>query len=556
MPDYYAGEQVAVIDADEGPGATAVLHGMLATLSEVLGGLDERLDRLEARLDQVVGGRDRAADAVAALGVNVSSLSARFDELLAGDDEEPPPPAPVIDLDAVAGAVVERLRDRLDALDALVADSAREAAHRAELLDGMRHGLAEDVAGRLSPAVVALPQQVAVALAEQVAALTASLPEQVAAALQARVDAIAATWRDDLAAVAGFLPEQVGGAVREHVDALAAALPVQLAEAVRERVDAMAGSVSAGVAEQVAGLAAFLPEQVSGALRGDVERLALTLGDQMAGIAPSVAARVPEAVREELAAQLSGSNELMAERVGELVAAVRDSVDGLATAESVAALAEPLDRLAAAPHEAAASLRDGQRQSSEAVLARLGEVASSIDAVAYGVSSLTDVLQSGDDEPEVDVAAVVAAEGERVRATVAELSHAVAAASEASVRALSADVARLEAQLRGAFDDAMAVLADRHEGGVQTLAQAIESVRAELDGPGLPELLTRQAEGTRDELTRLETVLRGQVAEVSGRAGSVTDVIGRLDGRLHEVVDGVRALTRNLESLRRQEEPV
>jgi hypothetical protein len=50
------------------------------------------------------------------------------------------------------------------------------------------------------------------------------------------------------------------------------------------------------------------------------------------------------------------------------------------------------------------------------------------------------------------------------------------------------------------------------------------------------------AQDLSDQLTSLQTALRGQVSEVGGRASSMAGMVGALDGRLHELIDGVRSV--------------
>jgi hypothetical protein len=137
----------------------------------------------------------------------------------------------------------------------------------------------------------------------------------------------------------------------------------------------------------------------------------------------------------------------------------------------------------------------------------------SVDTVSFGLAGLTDALRDDDadrDVEEPDVVGAVTQEAERIRAAVAGLGQALA-----TVQAETAALARRPVE-----------------------------VNVDVDLDRIVALLEEHGTAVRDEVARLDTLLRGQVAEVAGRTGSITEVIGRLDGRLHEVVDGVRALQR------------
>ena len=157
-----------VLTAD--PGTSAILHGMLATLSEVLGGLERRLDAMEAT---IAAGHD--ASAVRALEANVAALAATLQATLGGAVERLDARAVETD-EALAGG----LRAALGRLGELSADVA--ALRSAPSLDGeaVTAALAEVRAGQrrqgeaieaLASAVVALGEDVRSRLDEQDATL-------------------------------------------------------------------------------------------------------------------------------------------------------------------------------------------------------------------------------------------------------------------------------------------------------------------------------------------------------------------------------------------------
>ncbi|HEX9970075.1 MAG TPA: hypothetical protein VGB03_08045, partial [Acidimicrobiales bacterium] len=233
----------------------------------------------------------------------------------------------------------------------------------------------------------------------------------------------------------------------------------------------------------------------------------------------------------DVAALVSEAAQASERSVARMHADLRGAVDDLARA---------LAERPAMPDDLRGTLADlGERQESYGaqVQQALGGLTQAVGALRGEMAALAERPDDG-----ADLAALLDRHAAEVRQAVDALAAAIPAPPD----------------VRGALDDALLVLADRQERGTDELRQAIGRLRSELaalaeaddgiDGPDVAALLARQAEEARGDLARLETVLRGQVAEVSGRAGSITDVIGRLDGRLHEVVDGVRSLSRHLEA--------
>lgn len=133
-----------------------------------------------------------------------------------------------------------------------------------------------------------------------------------------------------------------------------------------------------------------------------------------------------------------------------------------------------------------------------------------LDTVEGGLTALTEALRTvtEDDGPDPDSDA----RGEAVQ------------------RALAAQRQWFEE----AVDVQRAVLAEELERLAASFRQELEHDRGIL----------------REELERLGVLLRGQVAEVSGRADAVAAVLGRLEGRLHELVEGVRAVAQQARATR------
>lgn len=135
----------------------------------------------------------------------------------------------------------------------------------------------------------------------------------------------------------------------------------------------------------------------------------------------------------------------------------------------------------------------------------------------------------------------------RVEEDLTTLTEALRAASEADdadhdedrddgrdevLHALDATAGRIEARLEEVRD----AIPEPDDG-----AGARAAVRDELD---------RLGHTLHDEVERLGVLVRGQVAEVSGQAASVAAVLGRLDGRLHDLVEGVRVTAQQARVLR------
>lgn len=538
MSDLY---DSAALDAAAGPGATAILSGMLSTLSEVLGRLDERLGRLEAR-------------AVA-------------------------PPVEV-DVEQIAEAVLERLRRDADPAGEVVARTAAATEQLGYVVDGVRAELARLRGGEaVGPAVEALRHAV-----EDLAGRVASVAER------RTDDEVAALRRtlDETMMALGDRNEAHAASVREMVSQVADEL--RRLAATDDDDDVGGRDVTAVVAGAVQGTERALA-RLHADLRGAIEELALAMAERQDGQAAALT-RVEAELRTTLAAQSGAVHDIQAALGDRLEAELRMQVAPLRDlqADLVERVEAAVGAQAAIVHELRAAL-DARLHGQGEVLERLRAEAS---AQAFAVEQLrTEAAERGPvpveglDRVEALLAALHAELDERSAGQVALVDRLLAdqtvalgrveADVQAAIAALRSDLAdqpdpadlagRHADALRRALEDAVTALAERQMDATASLHQAVERLRGELVALGEPdgdddadgesgagaaqavaELLGRHAAAARDDLARIETVLRGQVAEVSGRAGSITDVIGRLDGRLHEVVDGVRALSRHLEA--------
>lgn len=584
MSDF---DESAALDADAGPGATAILSGMLHTLSEVLERLDERLGRLEARV------------AAPPAEVDVEGIAESVLDRLRRDDT----------LARTVGGAVAPLGHAVDHLRSEVA-SLRDA-EPTERLGRVVDGLRADI-GRLGDA-----EPVGPAVERAVAAATEGL-RQAVDDLHARVaerttDEEMSSLRralDEALMALGDRNEAHALGVREMVTQLSSELR-RLAEA--DDDEATGPDIAALVAEAGQGTERSLA-RLHADVRGAVEELALAMAERHDGQAAAIA-RLEAELRTAIGAQASAAHDIQSALGDRLEAELRSQVAPLHELQSAAAerTAAELRAQVAALQEAHAGgaerLADELRSVVAAQAGALHEIQAVVVERLEGQGALLDRLRAemsaqafaleqlrsdAGDRPPAAVEGIDRLEAslQRLHAELDERSAGQVALVDRLVAEQAVALARLEADMQGALASVRAELADRPdaaalaaehadalrralEEAVSTLAerqaatnaslhQAVDRLRAELVALAEPigddaadaesgaeavaELLARQAAAARDDLARIETVLRGQVAEVSGRANSITDVIGRLDGRLHEVVDGVRALSRHLEA--------
>lgn len=466
MSDF---DESAALDADAGPGATAILQGMLQTLSEVLERLDERLGRLEARA------------VTPPVEVDVERIAETVVDRLRGDPT----------LERAVAAATEPVRHAVDDLGAQLADRRTD---------------------------------------EEIAALRRSFDEALMI-LGDRNEAHAVGVRT--------IVEQLSGELRRLADG-------DDDEPTGPDIPSLLAEVGQGTERSLARLHADL--------RGAVEELALAMAERHDGQATALTRVEAElrtqvgplhdtvaALAERVETELRTVSSAQADSLHEVQRAVVERLEGAGSTlerlrAEVSAQAFALEQLRSDAAERGPVLVDGIDRL-EASLARLH---ADLDDHSAGQVALVDRLVA---DQLVALARVEAESRDAVNAVRAEL------AARPDAAALAAEHADA---LRRALEEAVATLAERQLATNASLHEAVDRLRGEVAPTGeteaVADLLARQAAAARDDLARIETVLRGQVAEVSGRAGSMTDVIGRLDGRLHEVVDGVRALSRHLEA--------
>jgi hypothetical protein len=219
------------------------------------------------------------------------------------------------------------------------------------------------------------------------------------------------------------------------------------------------------------------------------------------------------------------------------LAAMEGAIDGV----RVDALAERVARVESLLDARLAELSGGRDRTAEALAA----IGSGVGHLVARLDQLAEADDEPEPEPEPDRIGPVAAAAERLEAAVAGVAARIDALPVPEPPPLPEKVDL------GPVLDRIAELGPVLD-GIAELGRAVADrpveVRVDVDLDRIVALLEAHGAAVRDEVTRLDTLLRGQVAEVTGTAGSITDVLGRLDGRLHEVVDGVRALQRRADA--------
>ncbi|MBW3669011.1 MAG: hypothetical protein KY443_07330 [Actinobacteria bacterium] len=493
MSDF---DESAALDAAAGPGATAILHGMLRTLSEVLERLDERLGRLEARA------------ATPPVEVDVEHIAETVLDRLRGDPT----------LERVVAAAGEQVRHAVDDLRAQVADRRTD-----EEIAGLRRSFDE--------ALMALGDR-----NEAHAVGVRTIVEQLSDELRRLADSDDADepMGPDIPSLLADVGQGTERSLaRLHADLRGAV--EELALAMAERHDGQAAALTRVEAELRTAI---------GAQAGAVHDIQVALGDRLEAELRTQVAPLHEtlvALAERVEAGLQAAAGAQAGALHEVQTAVVERLEGAGSTlerlrAEVSAQAFALEQLRTDAGEHGPVPVDGIHRV-EASLARLH---AELDDHSAGQVALVDRLVA-------DQAAALSRVEAETRDAIGAVRAELAARPDAA--ALAAEHADA---LRRALEEAITTLAERQAATNASLVAAVDRLRAEVAPTGeaeaVADLLARHAGAARDDLARIETVLRGQVAEVSGRAGSMTDVIGRLDGRLHEVVDGVRALSRHLEA--------
>lgn len=274
------GEDSSPPDWQADPGTSAVVHGMLATMAEVLERLEDRLSTLEAtvvgqttatrtaaqrlatelpeavieplrgRLERLDGLDARLAGVEAAVTKpDTSALQARIDALAEAVREAPAPDTSALEarLDALAQAVASlpapdtsaleaRFEELSDAVDAVPQPDLGSLQAR---LDGLTEAV-EALAGLPAPDTAVLEARV-----ESLAAAVASLPQPDMSALEARLDALAGA-----VAATSVSPGLVAAEVRAAMaEAMAEATAPSVGPEFGALLDERLAAVTAGIAE-------------------------------------------------------------------------------------------------------------------------------------------------------------------------------------------------------------------------------------------------------------------------------------------------------------------
>lgn len=375
------------IEAD--PGTSAMLHGMLSTLSEVLGGLERRLDGIEESLtitrhDAVKGARKGAEDVRDSVLGALTALAERIDHLEARVERPDP-----------RGAALEALVKRLDALGAGFDElRVQVAGHRGEV-----GGAVAEFNDAVREAIATASATAAAAIAEEQAAEFSRLRDEVVA-LGRQTDLV--DLRDEVAALGRQtdlfdLRDGILGvgetlrAVQSRQDDLLsgwAAVQDRQGEAI-ERI--LAGQRD--LAEHIEGVARGLAEDSTAAtLRASVDTIGETL----------VAMRAADAADAEAISRLQRHLDALAAEAGG-IARLHEALDAMAADRitqagidaALSTLADAVQNVGATAQEALQS----SHQSTEA-LGRLSTAVGSIeahqpaiDAVAAGVAGMAAGLE-------------------------------------------------------------------------------------------------------------------------------------------------------------------
>jgi ABC-type transporter Mla subunit MlaD len=498
---------------------TAVLHGMMATLSEVLGGIDGRIAALEQQLraSRAESGSPRALAeaveaAVARLGERLEALEAavtrpaadpgldaaldslrhsidalavrpvrddalhdavaRLAELVAEPPPPPPPPPAPPPPDDVVRDGVTSLHERLSVL-------LEMASQPAQPDDAVRTGLVE-----VQQAVAGLTQQLG-GLTQHMAGLTQQMAEQAAAPPTPEPVLLDMAERlrqlDDRSAAAAAGDEEASTALRlalNRLSDLAAGLD-RLPEAVSAAIPPPPPPPDPPPPVEIPDVAALLAPvaaDVAAVHAALANHPAAALVDSMARVEQQVASLVaqpgPGPAMAMVAAGLAERFEARTDTLVDLLTTMAGRISE--TAEGQAGIVAKLDAAATVPGELAARVE-------EFVGGQFAELSHREDAVAAALGDVRDALAST--EREDAVLAVL----ERVRGVVegeqgevAALREGMRALYEAVERhgAVSGQVGGLLAENRAALAGEVDRLQDALAGQNEDLA---ERVRAALE---------------------------------------------------------------------------
>jgi len=550
------------------PGTSAVVHGMLATMAEVLERLEDRLSTLEAN---VVGQTTATRTAAQRLATELPD------------------------------AVIEPLRDRLEALDGLNArlagveeavarpdtsaletriDALAETMGAPSLVEARLQALAEAVAGRalethidaLAEAVTALPTPDTSAIEARIDSLTAAvdgLPAPDIATLEARLDA--------LAEAVSALPTPDTSGLEARLEALANAvhgLPTPDTSELEARLDALAGAVhglptpdNSAVEAQLAALAGAidgLPRPDTSALEARIDALAEALDaipapdtapieTRLDALAHALEARIdglPRPDTSALEARIDALAEALDRRPPPDTSALEARIDGLAGAVAATQVspgvlaAEVRAAVAETMAEAQGALLDERLAAVTAGIAELlttaGAPPADPTAVALNLARLEADLAEARAESTMAAHTVVERVEEALiasRATDEELLRRAVGAVEAVVAHTQAN-----AQANGNVpkaDESLARLArieslitsrlERDEARVTALTSELQSTL----GAGLERLLTH-ATAHDDQVA----------AEVRSSLGRLSEVATGLDSLSSTITGMAEAVTR------------
>lgn len=566
-------------------GTSAVVHGMLATMAEVLERLEDRLSTLEAT---VVGQTTATRTAAQRMATELPD------------------------------AVIEPLQARLERLDGLGARLAavEEAVTRPDTsaLEARIDALAAAVEHQPGPDLSALHARL-----EVLAAAVENLPGPDLGALDARLDALATAVEnlpapdtsalearlDALAAAVENLPAPDLGPLETRLDALAGAIaatqvsPGVVAAEVRAAVaETMAEAQGAMLDERLAAVTAGIADLLTtaGAPPADPTAVVLNLARLEADLAEAraeaamAAQSVVERVEEAVTASRAGDDELLRRAVAAVEAVVAhtqanaqamgnvpngdDSLARLARIESLitSRLERDEARLTALAGELQSTLGGGlERLLTHAVaaddqvaaevrssLGRLSEVSSGLASLSSTVTDMADTLarMASEDRGRSVLAAVESAAREQqdaINSLETSLIRRIDGRTAALAHKVDAiDVDRLAGDLAAAVNDE-----HRRLETVQSLCQAVVGAVEQQAAVGsrVAELVLETRSAMRSDVERLESGLhldsvkrqQHDQARMAQVAAGVTEVVERETAL---VAQRVAALAATVEALR------
>lgn len=509
------------------PGTSAVLHGLMSMLSEVLDGLDRRLDAMESRVVELA-------------------------ERPPPEPPPPPPPAPAPEFDT------SDLHEAIDRAAARVTEQV--AGHLAEQVAGLAGELtdADERVGRIEQTVVAgLTERLATieqtvgdrlahaesALAERMSGLDDAVSDRTIDLMRrlAQVEASLAEGRAEASQVAPRIDE-LASRVSEQLDERLARLEATLTERLSDRLAAAEAAVTDRVAERLSSVEATFTDKLAQRIAGvetsfsridhigpridevlaRVDEAAAHLAEQVAH-AQAAAAEIAPRLGDQMGERLTHLEVSVAERLGHVETALADRITGLddATADRAVDLTRRIAQVETTVNEARADTTNLAPRIDE-IAGRVCERVSQAEQMATGHAEQLEARLAMQ-LAEVDAAvAALRAESAALPANLAEQVQAAIGSWRSRLRRGESDDS-----IKKAFEDLAAQIAD----GMSRIQEAVNRAQ----GESLDAAHTTTAE-LRKLLDAAQSDQLDAVAAVAEKLVAVHDELGRHDARLVDAV--------------------